>query len=102
VAAGKARAAQFTTTSQSAAGHASFDAFSARWRACQRLSPLTVQAARRYITPEHIRGELGILLPTRLRVAVCRAWHAGELLPVAAWLGDDPPPDQDGLWARQA
>lgn len=84
---------------QSAAGHASFTAFSARWRAGQGLPPLTVEAARRYVTPEHLRAMLGILLPSRLQETICRAWHAGMLLPVAAWLDDDPPPEPDGLWA---
>jgi hypothetical protein len=84
---------------QSAVGHASYTAFSARWRAGQGLAPLTVEAARRYVTQEHIRAELGILLPTRLQETIHRAWCAGVLLPVAAWLRDDPPPEPDGLWA---
>jgi hypothetical protein len=84
---------------QSAAGHASYTAFSARWRAGQGLPPLTVEAVCRYVTPEHIRAELGILLPSRLQETIYRAWCAGVLLPVAAWLSDDPPPEPDGLWA---
>src|SRR5215467_10289740 len=47
---------------QVAAGHASWDAFSARWRASGGLPPLTADAARRYVTPEMIRGPLGMLL----------------------------------------
>jgi len=83
---------------QVAAGHASWDAFSARWRAGSGLAPLTVEAARRYVTPDLIRGPMGSLLPERLRHAIHRAWLAGYLVGVVAWLSDDPPPDPDGLW----
>lgn len=84
---------------QSAAGQASFAAFSARWRAEQGLAPLTRDVVRRYVTPNHIRGPLGMPLPARIREAIHRAWCAGYLVGVAAWLSDDPPPEPDGLWA---
>jgi len=84
---------------QVAAGHAIWDTFSARWRACSDLPPLSAEAARRYVTPDMIRGPMGALLPEGLRWAAHRAWCAGELLGVAAWLSDDPPADPDGLWA---
>jgi len=87
---------------QVAAGHASWDAFSARWRASSGLPPLSMEAARRYVAPDLIRGPLGALLPTALREAVHRAWHAGLLVGVSAWLSDDPPPDPAGLWASGA
>jgi len=85
---------------QVAAGHASWDAFSARWRAGQGLPPLTSEAARRYVTPETIRGPVGTLLPAALRAAVHRAWCSGLRVGVAAWLADAPPPHEPhGLWA---
>jgi hypothetical protein len=87
-------------THQSAAGQASFTAFSARWRAEQGLAPLTVEAARRYVVPEQIRGPVGALLPERFQQLIYRAWCAGLLLGVEAWLSDDPPPEPGGLWAQ--
>lgn len=84
---------------QRAAGHASFSAFSARWRASSGMAPLTSDAARRYVTPEMIRGPVGMLIPERVRNAVYRAWCEGQTLSVEAWLSDDPPPDPDGLWS---
>jgi hypothetical protein len=86
---------------QVAAGRASWDAFSARWRASTGLAPLTVEAARRYVTSEQIRGPLGTFLPEALRAAVHRAWSAGLLVGVAAWLADAPPPEPHGLWAAE-
>ncbi len=84
---------------QVAAGHASWDAFSARWRASGGLAPLSVDAARRYVTPEMIRGPLGMLLPERLRVEIHRAWYVGQLFGVEAWLAEEgAPPHPDGLW----
>jgi hypothetical protein len=84
---------------QVAAGHASWDAFSARWRASSGLAPLSAEAAWRYVTPDLIRGPMGSLLPERLRLSIYRAWLAGYLVGVVAWLFDDPPVQPDGLWA---
>jgi hypothetical protein len=98
VATGKARAAQMTHEERIAFGHATFDAFSARFRAVQGLPPLSTTAAQRYLTPEHIR-RLGMLLPPPLAETIYRAWCTGQLLPVSAWLCDHPPPDPAGLWA---
>jgi hypothetical protein len=101
VAAGKARAAQFTPESQAAAGHASFAAFSARWRAEQGLAPLSAADAQRYVTLDMIRSLIGIPLAPALQKAIWRAWCFGLLLGDAVWLSDDydPPPDPQGLWA---
>ncbi len=88
---------------QVAAGHASWDAFSARWRASSGLAPLAVDAARRYVTPEMIRGPLGALLPERLRMEIHRAWCVGQLLGVEAWLAEEGvPPHPDGVWASHS
>jgi len=87
---------------QVSAGHASWDAFSARWRASTGLPPLSAEAVRRYVTPEQIRGPVGALLPAALRATIHRAWRAGLLVGVAAWLADDPPPDPAGLWVTAA
>jgi len=84
---------------QVAAGRASWDAFSARWRAGGGLPPLSAEAARRYVTPEMVRGPLGSVLPEALRQTIYRAWCAGLLIGVEVWLSDDPPPDSAGLWA---
>jgi len=86
---------------QPAAGHASWDAFSARWRAGQGLPPLSIGAARRYVTPEVIRAPVGALLPAALREAVHRAWSAGLLVGVSAWLADAHPTEPDGPWAER-
>jgi len=83
---------------QVAAGHASWDAFSARWRASSGLAPLSVEAARRYVTPDLIRGPMGSLLPESLRRTIYRAWLAGYLVGVVAWLSDDPSAEPGGLW----
>jgi hypothetical protein len=83
---------------QVAAGHANWDAFSARWRASSGLAPLSVEAARRYVTPDLIRGPMGSLLPEGLRHAIYRAWLAGYSVGVVAWLSDDAPAEPDGLW----
>lgn len=98
IAAGKARAARFTPEHQSAAGHASFDAFSARWRAHQGLAPLVAEHVRQYVTPEIIGTTLGYRLALALQQTIWQAWCAGRLANVDAWLSDDPPPDPDGLW----
>ena len=74
-----ARARQFTHASQAQAGHCSYAAFSARWRAGQGLAPLSVEAAVRYVTIEHIRGPLGQLLPAAVRAQVYEAWCTGRL-----------------------
>ncbi len=88
---------------QVAAGHASWDAFSARWRASGGLAPLTVGATRRYVTPDMIRGPLGMLLPERLRMEIHRAWCVGQLFGVEAWLAEEgAPPHPHGLWAPHA
>jgi len=88
---------------QVAAGHTSWDAFSARWRASGGLAPLAVDAARRYVTPEMIRGPLGALLPERLCMEIHRAWCVGQLFGVEAWLAEEgAPPHPDGLWASHA
>jgi len=85
---------------QVAAGHASWDAFSARWRASSGLAPLTVDATRRYVTPEMICGPLGMLLSERLRAEIHRAWCVGQLYGFEAWLAEvGGPPHPDGLWA---
>ncbi|HEV8192904.1 MAG TPA: hypothetical protein VGP82_15675 [Ktedonobacterales bacterium] len=58
---------------QRQAGHAIWAiwaACSARWRAASGLVPLAVETVRRYLTPEHMRGPLGALLPTRARGGV--------------------------------
>lgn len=86
---------------QVAAGLASFDAFSARWRAAQGMSPLFVEAVRRYVLPAMIRGPLGQPLSAEQQEEIWRAWCAGNLQAVEAWFSDDPPPDPDGLWAQQ-
>jgi len=83
---------------QALAGRASWAAFSARWRAGQGLPPLSVEDARRYVSPDMI-GHLGMPLPSELRAAIHRAWCAGQLLGVPAWLANDPPPDPAGLWS---
>lgn len=101
VAAGKARAAQMTQDERSAFGHAAFAAFSARFRAVQGLPPLSADAARRYLTPRDIR-RLGMPLAPHLAETIHRAWCAGQLFPVSAWLSDDPPVDPHGLWADNA
>jgi hypothetical protein len=101
VLAGRGRAQQFTRAYQQAAGHASWDAFSARWRALQGLGPLSAEAVRRYLTPDLIRGPLGLDLRPELQQTIYRAWCAGNLWHVTAWNRDDPPPDPDGLWAER-
>lgn len=82
------------------AGRASWAAFSARWRASVGLAPLSAEAVRRYVTPAMIRGPAGAFLPERLQVAIYRAWCAGQLVSLEAWLDEDPPSDPDGLWAE--
>jgi len=48
-----------------AAGHASWDAFSARWRASGGLPPLSTGAVRRYVTVDMIRGPSAPCCPQR-------------------------------------
>jgi hypothetical protein len=67
---------------QVAAGHAGCDAFSVRWRASGGLPPLSAEAARRYVTPEMIRGSLGTPLSEALRQTIYCAWCAGLLMAV--------------------
>jgi hypothetical protein len=101
VAAGKARAAQMTQDERSAFGRAAFSAFSARFRAVQGIPPLSAAAAQRYLTPRDIR-RLGMPLAPHLAESIHRAWCAGQLFPVSAWLSDDPPADPHTLWADDA
>ncbi len=104
VAAGRARAAQMTLEERRAFGHAAFSAFSARFRAVQGLPPLSAAAAQRYLTPHDVR-RLGLpLAPITppLAETIHRAWCAGQLLPVSAWLGDESPADPDDLWSAAA
>jgi hypothetical protein len=101
VAAGKARAAQMTPKEWVAFGHAAFAAFSACFRAVQGLLPLSAAAARRYLTPRDIR-RLGMPIASPLAETIHRAWCAGQLFPVSAWLSDDPPADPHGLWVDDA
>jgi len=98
VAAGKARAARMTQDERSAFGHAAFDAFSARFRAVQGLPPLSADAAARDLTPRDSR-RLGMPLAPHLAATIHRAWCAGQLFPVSAWLSDDPPADPHGCGA---
>ena len=78
VLAGQARAQQFTPDYQAAAGHASFDAFSARWRAQQGLCPLSVNHLLLYVAPSDICGPLGQWLSPHVQEAVYAAWAAGD------------------------
>lgn len=86
---------------QAAAGHASFEAFAARWRAAQGAPPLFVEAVRKYVLPAMIRGPLGQPLPPDLQAEIWRAWCAGNPYGVEAWFSDEPPPDPHGLWAQE-
>ena len=97
VLAGKARAQQFTTAYQQAAGHAAWDAFSARWRALQDLAPLSAQAGRKYLTPDLICGSLGLELQPALQQSIYQARCAAYLRHVTAWQSNDPPPDPNSL-----
>jgi len=96
--AGRARATGFTPEHQQRAGNAAWNAFSARFRAQQGLAPLSAEAARRYLSSADIR-HVGMALDPELQGRIYRAWCAGDLWGVPAWLGDDPPPEPDGLWA---
>jgi hypothetical protein len=102
VLAGKARAQHFTHESQQAAAFSSWDAFSVRWRASQGLRPLSADAVRKYLTPEQIRGPLGLPLRPELQATIYRGWCAGDLWHVTAWQSEDSPPEPDGLWAQHA
>jgi hypothetical protein len=85
------------------AGHASWEAFSARWRVSGGLPPRSAEACRRYVTAAMIRGRCGLILPEPVRLALYRAWCDGLLIAVGDWLAaDDPPPDPNGLWAAAA
>lgn len=101
VKAGQARARQFTPASQQQAGFASWDAFSARWRASGGLCPLSAAAVRKYVTPEMIRHPFRPVSPERQQ-EIYRAWCAGVVAGVVAWLAGEAPPDPDGLWANEA
>jgi hypothetical protein len=69
---------------QVAAGHASFDAISARWRAEQGAPPLFAEAVRKYVLPTMIRGPLGQPLAEELQETIWRAWCAGNSYGVEA------------------
>lgn len=96
VMAGKARAKQFTTAHQSAAGVASFAAFAARFRAEHGSPPLNGQWVARYVTSEQVRGPMGIALPAPLQAIVHAAWCAGLPYGIDYWLDD---PDSPSLRA---
>jgi hypothetical protein len=98
VAASKERAAQMTHEERIAFGHATYDAFSARLQAVQGLPSLSAVAAQRYLTLDHI-WRLGMPLAPPLAETLYRAWSAGRLLTVSAWLDGNPPPDPAGSWA---
>jgi hypothetical protein len=83
---------------QQMAGFASWDAFSARWRASGGLCPLTPEAVRKYVTPDMIRGISGRALSPELQQDIYRAWCAGVFAHVADWLAGEAPADPDGLW----
>lgn len=88
VKAGKGRAVAFTREYQSRAGHCSFSAFSARFRAQQGLSPL-VRSDAQYVRLSDIRGCLGEVVPASFGVLILRSWAMGHLLPVSQfWHGD--------------
>lgn len=84
---------------QVAAGHASWRAQSARWRASCGLCPLSAVDVQRYVSPSMIRTALGFPLSPALQDTIYRAWCAGRSESVDAWLSADPSPDPDGLWA---
>ncbi|SRR5579875_650992 len=69
---------------QAMAGRASFDAFSARWRAQQGLATLSADAARRYVTPDMIRL-LGHEIDPQTRQTIYRGWCQGWLYGVPWW-----------------
>lgn len=75
-------------THQTAAGVASFTAFSARWRASQGIAPLMAAAARRYVTPPMIRQPSGAPLASATQAAIHQAWCAGKLYGVLWWTPD--------------
>lgn len=84
--AGQSRAQAFTPDHQTRAGHASWDASSARWRAMQGLCPLSAHAARRYVRPADIRAASGLAIPPGLAVVIWSAWGSGVVAGVDAWL----------------
>jgi hypothetical protein len=88
VMAGKARARQFTPEYQSAAGQASYTAFSVRMRAQHGSPQLWPEAAAKYIAPAEIQF-YGLTLPPPLQRIIHAAWCAGHGEPVTYWL-DDP------------
>jgi hypothetical protein len=105
--AGQARAAQMTHEERVEAGNASFLAFMVRFRAQVGQAPLPVdgveQAVAKYLAPSDIHA-FGRPLHPQLAETIYRAWCAGHLLNVEAWLSDehDPPPEPGGLWAPSA
>jgi hypothetical protein len=84
-ASGKARARAFTREYQQQSGYASFVAFSARWWASQGLPPLSAEAVRVYLTPEHIREALGLVIEPAMQHRIYRAWCAWALYGVPWW-----------------
>jgi hypothetical protein len=93
VAAGQARARAFTHAYQSAAGLASYAAFSARFRADHGSPPLNGDWVRRYVEPDQIRGPLGAALPLPLQEIIHAGWSAGIAYGIHYWLDD--PDDAD-------
>ncbi len=87
VAAGKARAKAFTSEYQSAAGSASFIAFSARMRAEHAGVQLFPQEAARYVQPADIRCPYGPL-PFVLQQCIHAAWAAGQGWGIDHWLAE--------------
>ncbi len=87
VMAGRARAHAFTRDYQSAAGHASFAAFSARMRAGNGSPQLFPEAAAKYVAPEQIGSYVGPL-PSELQQIIHAAWAAGNGWGIDHWLGE--------------
>lgn len=79
---------------------ASWNAYSARWRAAQGLCPLDPDACRRYVGPADIRGPLGLPIRVQLAEMIWRAWCAGVRAGAAAWLDEEIPAEPGGLWAE--
>ncbi len=100
VSAGRAGAAEFTIEYQRRAGHAAWNAFSAKFRAQQGLAPLSAEAVCRYLAPKGI-CYLGSPLASAIRERIYRAWSADDLRYVPVWLCDEPPHDPHSLWAQR-
>lgn len=85
--AGKGRASSFTSEYQSAAGHASFDAFSARFRAMIGGSPLTHRGAQ-YVRLQDI-GHFSLILTDEEKRYVLGRWaYHGDLRDVEVLLAE--------------